>query len=133
MQAKNNVIVLNENEDVNKLDDLMDSSLKELLQYQEDSSAFDSDDQKAVLKNLPPDLSVKQIKLVEGFFPIHYKKSNLNNLQVSIQEGFIKTASSGQIERRKTIKPNCKNQIIPCENSVGQTNSEMDIGSTIWK
>jgi hypothetical protein len=31
MQAKNNVIVLNENEDVNKLDDLVDSSLKELL------------------------------------------------------------------------------------------------------
>ena len=43
MQAKNNIIVLDEGEDVKKLDGLVDSSLKELLKYQGDSSAFDSD------------------------------------------------------------------------------------------
>jgi hypothetical protein len=42
--------------------------LKELLKYQEDSSAFDSDEQITLLKNMPPDLSDKQIKLVQGFF-----------------------------------------------------------------
>jgi hypothetical protein len=72
------------------------------------------------------------MKLVEGFFPINKKKPNLNNLQLSIQEGFIKTTNSGQGGRRKTIKPNSRNQIIPCENSIGQTNSEIDNGSTVW-
>ena len=43
MQANNNVIVLDEGEDLTKLDGLADTSLKELLKYQGDSSAFDSD------------------------------------------------------------------------------------------
>ena len=34
MQAKNNIIVLDEGEDVKKLDGLVNSSLKELLNYQ---------------------------------------------------------------------------------------------------
>ena len=68
MQSKNNVIVLDEGEDVTKLDGLADSRLKELLNYQGDSSAFDSDEQKALLKNMPPDLSDKQRKLFEGLF-----------------------------------------------------------------
>ena len=59
MQAKNNVIVLDEGEDVTQLDGLADSSLKELLNYQGDSSAFDSDEQTALLKNMPIDLSDK--------------------------------------------------------------------------
>ena len=42
MEAKSNVIVLDEGEDLTKLDGLADSSLKELLKYQGDSSAFDS-------------------------------------------------------------------------------------------
>ena len=57
MQARNNVIILNEGEDLRKLDDLSNSTLKELLKYQGDSSAFDSDDKKALLENLPQDLS----------------------------------------------------------------------------
>ena len=57
MEAKSNVIVLDEDEDVTKLDGLADSSLKELLNYQGDSSAFDSDAQTALLKNMPFDLS----------------------------------------------------------------------------
>ena len=64
MQAANNVIVLNEGEDVTKLDGLHDSTLKDLLKYQGDSSAFDIDYQKAILENLPPGLSIKQMKLV---------------------------------------------------------------------
>ena len=43
MQSKNNVIVLDEGEDVKKLNGLADSSLMELIKYQGDSSAFDSD------------------------------------------------------------------------------------------
>lgn len=116
MQAQSNVIVLNDGEDVDKLDDMAGNSLKELLKYQGDSSAFDSDDQKSVLKTLPPDLSAEQLKLLEGLFPIHPKKPNLNNLQLSmsIQEGFIKTATSGmdgsgQGGRRKILKPNTRN------------------------
>ena len=42
MQAESNVIVLNEGEDLKKLEGLQDGSLKELLKYQGDSSAFDS-------------------------------------------------------------------------------------------
>ena len=49
MQAAENVIVLNEGEDVTKLDGLQDSTLKELLKYQGDSSAFDIDDENAIL------------------------------------------------------------------------------------
>ena len=64
MQAAENVIVLNEGEDVTKLDGLQDSTLKELLKYQGDSSAFDIDDEKAILENLPTRLSVQQIKLL---------------------------------------------------------------------
>ena len=64
MQAESNVIVLNEGEDLKQLEDLQDGSLKELLKYQGDSSAFDSDDQKVMLENMPPVLSGLQIKLV---------------------------------------------------------------------
>jgi hypothetical protein len=48
MQAESNVIVLNEGEDLKKLEGLQNSSLKDILKYQGDSSAFDSDDQKAI-------------------------------------------------------------------------------------
>jgi hypothetical protein len=108
MEAKNNVIVLDKGEDVAKLDGLADNSLKELLKYQGDSSAFDSDDQKALLKNMPPDLSDKQRKLVEGLFPSN-EKSIINKLEDSIQEGFIKIAD----ERRKNRKPIRQNEIVP--------------------
>ena len=58
------MIVLNEGEDLKQLEELQDSSLKEILKYQGDSSAFDSDDQKVMLENMPPVLSGLQIKLV---------------------------------------------------------------------
>ena len=74
---------MNEGEDLKKLEGLQDGSLKELLKYQGDSSAFDSDGQKAMFENMPPVLSNKQMKLVEGFFP-NNKKSSLDELQVSI-------------------------------------------------
>ena len=45
MQAANNVIVLHQGEDVRKLYDLQNLSLKKLLNYQGDSSAFDSSGQ----------------------------------------------------------------------------------------
>ena len=111
MQAKNNVIILNEGEDVKKLDDLKNSSLNEILSYQGDSSAFDSEDQKKLLDNMPSDLSEQQLKLLEGFFPIH-NKHKLKNLPLSVQLGFLKTTS----ERDKSIKPTNKKQILPCEN-----------------
>jgi hypothetical protein len=44
MQARNNVVFLNEGEDLKKLDYFSKISLKELLKFQGDSSAFDSDD-----------------------------------------------------------------------------------------
>ena len=64
MQAASNVIFLKDGEDVMKLEDLQNSTLKELLTYQGDSSNFDIDEQKAVLENIPPDLSDKNLKLV---------------------------------------------------------------------
>ena len=69
MKAASNVVILCKGEDITKLEDLQNSKLKEILKYQEDSSAFDSDDQKAILENMPKDLSAKQKKLVKGFFP----------------------------------------------------------------
>ena len=57
MQAESNVIVLNEGEDLKKLESLQDSSLKELLKYQGFSSAFDSDDQKAMFEKIPLNIS----------------------------------------------------------------------------
>ena len=111
MQAKNNVIILNEGEDLKKLDDLKNSSLNEILSYQGDSSAFDSEDQKKLLDNMPLDLSEQQLLLLEGFFPIH-NKQKLKNLQLSVQLGFLKTTS----ERHISIKPKNKKQILPCEN-----------------
>ena len=45
MQAANNVVVLHQGEDVRKLYDLQNLSLKKLLKYQGDSSAFDSSGQ----------------------------------------------------------------------------------------
>ena len=42
MQAANKVIVLEDHEDVTKLNNLHKKSLQELLRYQGDSSAFDS-------------------------------------------------------------------------------------------
>ena len=44
MQAANKVIVLEDHEDVTKLNNLHKKSLQELLRYQGDSSAFDSED-----------------------------------------------------------------------------------------
>ena len=80
MQATSNVIFLKDGEDVKKLEDLQNSTLKELLTYQGDSSNFDIDEQKAVLENIPPDLSDKNLKLVKGLFPQNSKSmSNLND------------------------------------------------------
>ena len=92
------MIVLNDGENLKKLEGLQDGSLKELLKYQGDSSAFDSDEQKTMLDTMPPDLSDLQIKLVEGFFP-NNQKFALDELEVSIQEGFIKHAG----ERLKNL------------------------------
>ena len=79
MQAASNGIFLKDGEDVKKLEDLQNSTLKELLTYQGDSSNFDIDEQKAVLENIPPDLSDKNLKLFNGFFPKNSKSmSNLN-------------------------------------------------------
>ena len=79
MQAASNVIFLKDGEDVKKLEDLQNSTLKELLTYQGDSSNFNIDSQKAVLENIPPDLSDKNLKLVNGLFPKNCKSmSNLN-------------------------------------------------------
>ena len=69
MKAASNVVILCKGEDITKLEDFQNSKLKEILKYQEDSSAFDSDDQKAILENMPKDLSAKQKKLVKGLFP----------------------------------------------------------------
>ena len=77
------MIVLNVGEDLKKLEGLQDSSLKELLKYQGDSSAFDSDDQKVMFENMPPVLSDKQMKLIEGFHP-NNKKSTIKELKASI-------------------------------------------------
>ena len=77
------MIVLNVGEDLKKLEGLQDSSLKELLKYQGDSSAFDSDDQKVMFENIPPVLSDKQMKLVEGFLT-NNKQSTIKELKASI-------------------------------------------------
>ena len=44
MQLSNNVIILEDGEDVKKLNNLSDKSLQEIQRYQGDSSAFDSDE-----------------------------------------------------------------------------------------
>lgn len=94
MQAKDNVIFLKEGEDVTKFDRLQESRLKELLKYQEDSSAFDSDEQITLLKNMPPDLSDKQIKLVQGFFHDNKKtqQKDFRDIRDSIEESCITIA-----------------------------------------
>ena len=68
MQAKDNVIFLKEGEDVTKFDRLQESRLKELLKYQEDSTAYDFDDQKTLIDTLSPNLCDKQIKLLTVYF-----------------------------------------------------------------
>ena len=44
MQLSNKVIILEDGEDVKKLNNLSEKSLQEIQRYQGDSSAFDSDE-----------------------------------------------------------------------------------------
>ena len=44
MQLSNNVIILEDGEDVKKLNNLSEKSLQEIQRYQGDSSAFDSEE-----------------------------------------------------------------------------------------
>ena len=44
MQLSNKVIILEDGEDVKKLNNLSDKSLQEIQRYQGDSSAFESDE-----------------------------------------------------------------------------------------
>ena len=111
MQAAENVIVLNEGEDVTKLDGLQDSTLKELLKYQGDSSAFDIDDEKAILENLPTRLSVQQMKLLQGLFP-NNNKMTLNEIGAGIIEDLIKHKDDGLQNTNRYRKNQVTNSII---------------------
>ena len=70
MQAMDNVIILEKAEDVTKLEDLQNRSLKELFKYQGISSDFDFDYQKIILQKISQDLTNKKMKLFQGLFPV---------------------------------------------------------------
>ena len=53
MQLANKVIVLDDREDEKTLSSLYFNSLQKLLRYQGDSSAFESEDYKKVIDDLP--------------------------------------------------------------------------------